>query len=325
MPVAMTSTGNWTIPLRKLTNQSHDHCSNCGSALPSGVAAYSGFGLDRKPLYVGECCSFLLGELVSHIYWWWTTYKRPTNPTMLWRYMDFAKFVAILKDQVLYFPRADNLGDSFEGARGLAARQQEWRQYCINWFKNAVVTAPRGPGLPIPSPDEIERQAITLYEDFAAGGERELKSTYVSCWHANIVESEAQWRLYAPPMTSGIALRTTYGRLDGSLHDGYDVRAGHVQYLDFTQGFAGTYDRIFWKRSSLSHESEVRMVLANNPTNVPTPAGIGIPVNVATAFDAVIISPFAPHWLQGVVEATVQRFGFNLPVVRSTLLEQPFF
>ena len=33
--------------------------------------------------------------------------------TPLWRYMDFTKFVAMLKDESLFYCRADLLGDPF--------------------------------------------------------------------------------------------------------------------------------------------------------------------------------------------------------------------
>ena len=34
----------------------------------------------------------------------------------IWRYMDFTKFVNLLDTSKLFFPRADKLGDPFEGS-----------------------------------------------------------------------------------------------------------------------------------------------------------------------------------------------------------------
>lgn len=121
----MKSTGRFTPALRKLTHYSYDHCSQCGASLQKGVAAYAGYTAAGAEIYVGKCCQALISELASHIYWWWSTYKRPIPEAALWRYMDFTKFVALLKDNALYFARADHLGDPFEGARGLAEREAE--------------------------------------------------------------------------------------------------------------------------------------------------------------------------------------------------------
>lgn len=39
----------------------------------------------------------------------------PPNETVLWRYMDFARFIDLLERRVLWFPRADQFDDPLEG------------------------------------------------------------------------------------------------------------------------------------------------------------------------------------------------------------------
>jgi hypothetical protein len=131
----MQSTGRFSIELKRLKRDSYDLCRECGKRIEKGVPAYAGYSTDGRPLYVGPCCSSLIGELASHIYWWWESYKLPEPHTPLWRYMDFAKFVAMLKDRALYFARADMLGDQFEGARGLARKKVEWDEYRLAYFR----------------------------------------------------------------------------------------------------------------------------------------------------------------------------------------------
>jgi len=237
--------------------------------------------------------------------------------------MDFSKFVALLKDGALYFARADHLGDPFEGARGLADRKGEWKAHCLAYFREAMRTAP-GP-FEATSPERMEEEAERLFRDFEAAGEREIRNTYVSCWHANEGESEALWRLYAPPPTAGIAIRTERGALEGALADCFDIKFGHVQYLNFAEGFAGTYDRIFWKRASLSHEAEVRAVITKRPMSVSDEPGLLVPVDLSWALKAVVTSPFAPRWFDAVVREVMQKFGLNVPVQSSSLLAEPFF
>ena len=44
------------------------------------------------------------------------TFSPPPDDAVLWRYMDFTKFVSFLDKSSLFFARADKLGDPFEGA-----------------------------------------------------------------------------------------------------------------------------------------------------------------------------------------------------------------
>lgn len=40
----------------------------------------------------------------------------PPKDAILWRYMDFVKFISLLETNTLFFARADKLGDPFEGS-----------------------------------------------------------------------------------------------------------------------------------------------------------------------------------------------------------------
>ena len=43
-------------------------------------------------------------------------FDTPPDGARIWRYLDLAKFIWLLKEGALYFPRADKRGDSFEGS-----------------------------------------------------------------------------------------------------------------------------------------------------------------------------------------------------------------
>ena len=51
--------------------------------------------------------------------------NRPLDDTVLWRYMDFTKFVSLLEKSALFFPRADKLGDPFEGYWPISADEEQ--------------------------------------------------------------------------------------------------------------------------------------------------------------------------------------------------------
>jgi hypothetical protein len=317
----MKSTGRFTDELRRLMARSYDCCQSCGSTLPREVAAYAGYSADGLPLYVGECCQHLISELATHIYWWWEVDKRCEPDTKLWRYMDFAKFVALLEQRSLYFARADLLGDAFEGAVGIVDRRPQWEEFYLDHFRNAILTIP-GQTEPV-STEYVEREALRLLTDLSAIGERDRRRTFVSCWHANTGESEALWRLYCPPPMTGVAICTTARLMIDALGDDPQIRLGRVQYVDYRKAFAGFHDRIYWKRKSLSHEAEVRAVIQR--FDVQEDAGATIAVNLEKLMLSVVPSPFAPSWFTSLVKSTMTRFNVNSVVVQSELLSEPFF
>jgi hypothetical protein len=241
---------------------------------------------------------------------------------MLWRYMDFAKFVALLEGNALHFARADLLGDPFEGASGIVEQQPRWDEHYLNFFRNAIRTVP---GLTEPLDDEhVEKEAVRLLRDISIIAERERQRSFVSCWHANKNESEALWRLYCQPPMPGVAISTTVRDLAEALGDDPQIRIGRIRYVDFREDFAGFHDRIFWKRKSLIHEAEVRAVILKRELADP-PSGLSMPTDLRRLLRSIVPSPFAPNWFPGVLEATMRRYGFDIEIGVSELLSQPFF
>ncbi len=120
---------------------------------------------------------------------------------ILWRYMDVAKFVAMLVDSTLFVSRADLLGDPFEGSiPGPEARARHKSKF------DALVNAT---GL---------RRALMR------GGETRYEWArtwlYVSCWHMNPYESAAMWKLYAQS-GDALAIRVKLNSLITQLPDHY--------------------------------------------------------------------------------------------------------
>ncbi len=235
--------------------------------------------------------------------------------------MDLAKFLQILEDKTLFFSRADKFDDPFEGTSGITAREKEWDSFYLEYFRNAV----RNPPLGIPAPLEhaAEQNAQQLLASLRASALQDRRSTFVSCWHANSVESEALWRLYCPVGSSGVVVKTTAHRLLSSLDPSAPVDMGRVQYVDFRSSFAGLHDRIFCKRKSLSHEAEVRAVFRSRSDEERI--GIPVSIDITTLIEQVAPSPFEPTWFPALLRSVVKRFGLGFPVEESELLAQPFF
>ena len=311
-----------TLELRKLERDSHAACSACAKPFEEGETAYSGYDASGTPLYVGLCCSARMKETAVRYRWSPRPYEIPSLTASLWRYMDIAKFLCLLRDKSLYFARLDKLGDSWEGAKGAKKNKPIWDDHYLRFFQDAIRNPPEGYTCE-KTRDDIEADASRLLKELESNGSRELRTTYVSCWHENEAESEALWRLYCPPSTIGVAIRTTFGDLKLAFDEDLSVELGRVKYLDFRSQFAGVNDSTFRKRKSLQHEQEVRAVVRDRSET----EGLGItrPINLDAFVKEVWISPFAPAWAESLLGDLLMRYSVSIPVRLSDLLSEPFF
>ncbi|WP_417233035.1 hypothetical protein [Brevundimonas sp.] len=321
----LKSTGRMTAGLRRKITQQHNWCSCCDKMIFPYRPAFAGYDADDKPvLACAKCAVTRVTELATPVYPKMNLDISLPDETVLWRYMDFSKFVAMLMQRGLYLPRASNMEDKFEGAAGLARREHVWDEHYLKRYRE-VVSGPGPDGRPINiSPEDIECEARRLLRSTKAATVAS-RSRPISCWHANAGESEAQWRLYCPPQTMGIAVKSSVDRLWNAMSGEQNAVVGRVHYLDFNTAFAVTgRERIFCKRASLAHEREVRAVILEDDGHEDTPGRL-VGCDLAALIDVVVLSPFAPEWFQWVLSDVISKFGWSIPVVKSDLLDPPFY
>ena len=134
-------------------------------------------------------------------------YSPPPADAILWRYMDFTKFVSLLEKRALFFARADKLGDPFEGAMP------------INNIKSRYTSLK----------PELSEKEILMYEYLRV----ELRRfTLISCWHESSHESEAMWKVYSSA-NSGIAIKTNFDSFVASFITDEQMHLGKVKYIDY--------------------------------------------------------------------------------------------
>ena len=170
-------------------------------------------------------------------------FTSPPADAVLWRYIDFTKFLSLLQEQALFFARADRLGDPFEGS-----------------FSKANIAL-----RPTIYNEHHEKFSAQL-ANFAFQSRR---FTLVNCWHESPHESEAMWRLYGSAGGS-LAIRSDCKSLVDSLADDDDVYIGRVTYVDYNHYFipeSNTFFPYLHKRHSFQHEREVRAVMQKLPTD----------------------------------------------------------
>jgi hypothetical protein len=300
-----------------------NRCTTCGFQGENNRPLFAGYDKTGEAALTHARCSDVLMELATPLYWTDQPDISVPDAQMVWRYMDFAKFASMLQQRGLYFPKAAELEDKFEGAAGNADREAQWDAFYYEHFRRVVTTPPPGYPVPIMTDDDIDREAKRLLRSIKASGEN-ARSSLVSCWHANTVESEALWRLYCPPPTAGVAIRTNVGKLWKAMDTEVSAVVGRVHYVDFRERFADTgRDRLFFKRRSLSHENEVRIVIWSRREDISNSRIVQC--DLTSLIDEVVISPFAPSWFFDVAVELASSMRLDMNFRRSELLEHPFY
>lgn len=213
----------------------------------------------------------------------------PDDRTRLWRYMSVGKFADLLQTRHLYFGRADNLGDQFEG--GLPTPNLNREGWDNDLYQRSIQQA------------LLRQQQVTL----------------VNCWHANRSESDALWQVYGGK--EAVAIRTTVGRLKDSLRVcPHPVYIGMVHYIDYESTLISKdFERFsfMFKRNSFEHEREVRAVVRTLSPPPEPGLGRGAEVDVDALIEQVYVAPTAQDWFMATVARLTERYGVPRAVLRN--------
>ncbi len=251
-------------------------------------------------------------------------FNPPENgDTVVWRYLDFTKFIALLNSSELFFSRADYFNDPFEGSLTKPTVEK------FNKLFNSLFS------------DAMRR-------DFASALESFKEIIGINCWHMNNYESDAMWQLYLKN-NEGIAIRSTFSRLKESIQDTrYDVSASCVKYVDYDQHLFpiettetglkfNFYNPYITKRRSFSHEKELRLITTTKKEiytgrihkdinkGSELDGGLGVKVDLNILIESIYISPTSPNWFKELIEDTIVKFNYIFPIKDSTLRQEPMF
>ena len=240
------------------------------------------------------------------------TFDRPSDDTILWRYMDFTKFISLLEHQALFFAKGDRLGDQFEGSLS-KANSTSRRQF-----------------LPDNIPESILDQVSQAHLDFFKQSRR---SVCVNCWHESQHESAAMWKIYAKE-GNGIAIRTQFNGLAKSFVDKDEVYIGRVRYINYEADpmpETNVMAPYMHKRQAFEYEQEVRavilstlqLVLGDDLSLDFVGPGIFSKVDLTHLIGELYISPYSDEWFEELVQMVATRYGLLAPVRKSSLADEP--
>ncbi|MDP3434167.1 MAG: hypothetical protein Q8T04_14540 [Bacteroidota bacterium] len=304
-------------------NEHHDNCTLCGRAFEKDDTTHLGYINDKTLVNIGNCCSGNLTETIIRHVFRKRVYEIPPNDTVLWRFMDFTKFVSLLSTSSLYFTRADLFSDPFEGAKGVLKNKKKWDKLYLEFFKSAIENPPEPePEKEKKSKDYVTIEAKRLLSQLDSIGSRQQTETFINCWHENPYESEAMWKLYTSNLAQGISIKTTYYKLYRALNRNPSISIGRVNYIDYNKEFAGINDSFWYKRKSFEHEKEVRAIVKGFSSNGDYGKLIKVDLNIL--IDKIYISPTSPTWIIELVKDVLVKYGLNKKIEHSELNEKPF-
>jgi len=261
----------------------------------------------------------------------------PPDETVVWRYMDFAKFVDLLETSNLWFSRADLLDDPREG---------DLTELELTQLRAAA-----------------SREGADNYLRTFRGLRRE---NFLNCW-TEACESMAMWDLYA---RGGVAIKSTIGGLKRSIEKtNVRIFIAQAEYIDWnTANFPNNLIAMYVRKAfGFAHEKEVRMIIWAAASSMPTPTevggilelhnsllpfrtqlpneqwaalgriineewdrasarcakpGIRLPVDLTSLIDEVIVSPRSTYE-RDLVESVLQRYSHHGKSVRRSDLSPP--
>jgi len=132
--------------------------------------------------------------------------KLADDNRIIWKYMDFAKFMSLISKNALCFSRVDEFNDQWEGVpprlylKFFKGMDKETYKTSMEYF-SSVNGKKYAPAALIKDEDDIKKLR---------------KRTFAHCWHEQAVESAAMWKIYGGN-TNAIAITSTLAKFKNVL------------------------------------------------------------------------------------------------------------
>ncbi len=237
-------------------------------------------------------------------------FSPPKDDAVLWRYMDFTKFVSLLEKNALFFVRLDKLEDPFEGA--FPTKNKELNLVAFQTYNE-------------PISEERFQQIRNVQKSWHP-------YTLINCWHENPHESAAMWKSYSRE-TDGIAIRTDFNSFKRSLISPEEIHVGKVNYINYKSHVIPETNLAYsflHKRLDFKYEQEVRAItISQRPDETGSitrhlcDIGNYYEVDLSFLIKEVFVAPYAHDWFFELVKSVANRYGLKTHVIKSSLADEP--
>jgi hypothetical protein len=224
------------------------------------------------------------------------------DSTVLWRYLDAAKFLDLIHTQKLFFTRGDQFEDKFEGAFTDSIKKAIEKSYKDN-------------------------QIDFTYAEFK---KRLRERVFLNCWCASSDDIMAMWNIYGRSPTA-LAITTTVAKLRNSISNiGHGVTIKKVSYIKHWRDpklDTKPYSNVFaYKVKAYAFEKEVRVIIDRfheefDSEISETSMRVSIPLD--KLLRSIVVAPEAPEWFLDLIKDVTTKYGVRAPVRRSKLALPP--
>jgi len=230
-----------------------------------------------------------------------------SDSQIIWRYMNFDKFESLIKNESLFFCRADKFEDKWEGI-----------------FPKKMIEKFELDKKQIPSDDG------NTYSFCEWQIKKEARSHLINCWHANDNESFAMWKIYTENNQTSIAIQSTLGRLKNSLNANNErIWIGEVEYIDFRNwlpqnhifnvGQPNALNSFFLKWHYFQFENEIRAVINKAFSKHQAEKGILVNVDICSLIENVYLSAECSKKDEERIDTILSEKNLSFPKCKSDL------
>jgi hypothetical protein len=261
----------------------------------------------NNKMYIGQQLQELIAnkkvEFKSYCH---PCFKEPVNNNIkIWRYINLAKFVDLIKTRSLFFTRADFLREMDKHEGRLLTK---FSHQLNTMLSEKIISLPDN----FPIPLEAHLLLQTQMDEY--NEQTEIKQIFINCWHMAEFENFAMWKIYSDLF--GVCIESTYQRLcDSFIDDKWEfyneknkIYIGEVIYIDRNRSVI-PQNNAFWaymhKAIEFLYEHELRCIVSDMGSHNQ---GIKIKVDIDILIQKIRISPFAPQWFKSTIEDLCEKY-----------------
>jgi hypothetical protein len=266
---------------------------------------------------------------VDKMYEYHSSFKLPeySEEKMIWRYMDLPKFISLIDKKSLFFTKASQFPDPYEGT--IPKQSEVVRRTIYEQVKPELE-----------SDEQFESLISGVPKIFESRLKKYRELMLINSWHFNDYESAALWELYGKD--TGIAIQSTVHKLKDSFARTDDtIWIGKVNYVDFNHDWMdewNIHEAFVIKRPSFFYESEIRAITCLPDDNIDknvsykfdverekkpisrqrsvdptelTTHGKYVKVDLNQLIDKVYLSPAVPSYFKEAVESIILKYGLR--------------
>ena len=223
-------------------------------------------------------------------------YSNDSSEIILWKYMDFFKFMYLLRNEKLFFLRTDKFSDKYEGfMRKLRAED----------FNSPVTPV-------------VLTRMDEMYE-------KVKQFTFVNCWHESNFENMLMWDNYSDAM-GGIAIKTTLEKLQNSIKDERTVYGSPIVYGKEPER-GNSFSPIIYKKEWFMGENEYRLFVVDNGFHNPQKtcldsADVSREISISTDIlvDELYFHPKTEEWVKTTCRELVEQVNPKMEILNSLIL-----